>query len=709
MLALTGLFFVISVAVGAQVFSVLKSGNDFEDPASQSAQTRGVLERAAGRQVGVGLVALVRTRTQVASDPTTRARVQAIGRTIAADPAVAGVASFYGTHQPTFVSHDGTATYVVAIFRNLSDQRVADAGKRLQTRLERTPEVSVGGPALSGPAIGTQVGQDIGMAEGLAFPILFLLSLIFFRGLVAALLPLFVGVITIFGAFFLLRMVSVALPLSIFALNLVIALGLGLAIDYSLFIVSRYREELVRAGPGRAAIRRTLATAGRTVTFSALTVAAALASLLIFPQRFLYSMGLGGVLVTLVALATSLTALPALLVVLGPRVNAVSPARWRRAIERTARQEQVGGWYRIAQAVTRRPALIALLSAVVLIAAGLPALGIKFTGASASDLPSSSAPRRVDDALSRQFPPNRTSPIEVAIRSPPGDQRRVSAYARGLASLPGAAAVGRPRYLGRGVWQADVVPRYAPLDDRSQALVRTIRSRGAPFPIGATGETAAFVDQQASLASHLPLGMLLLAGLTVTILFLLTGSVVLPLKSLLMNVLTLSAAFGLLVLIFQDGHLQGLLGFTSQGALESTQPILLAVLVFGLSTDYAVFLLARIKEAHDSGLENRQAVAIGLERTGRIVSAAALLFCVAIGAFATSKIIFIKEVGVGTALAVIIDATIIRALLVPSLMALLGDRNWWAPAALRRLHERLGFGESRGPNDSARLSRRRAG
>ncbi|MGI8557594.1 MAG: MMPL family transporter, partial [Solirubrobacteraceae bacterium] len=417
--------------------------------------------------------------------------------------------------------------------------------------------------------------------------------------------------------------------------------------------------------------------------------AAALASLLIFPQRFLYSMGLGGVLVTLVAMATSLIALPALLVLLGERVNAASPVRWKRAVERTARQEQGGAWYRIARFVTRRPLLIALASGAVLIAAGLPALGIKFTGTSATDLPSNSKIRQVDDALAREFPPNRTAPIQVAVRAPRSEQSRVRAYAQGLGSLPHVAAVTPPSYLGRGVWQIDVVSRSAPLDERSQSLVRDIRSRGGPFPISAAGQSAAFVDQQHSLASRLPLGMLLLASLTLMILFLLTGSVVLPLKSLLMNVLTLSAAFGLLVVIFQDGNFQGPLGFTSQGALESTQPILLAVIVFGLSTDYAVFLLARIKEAHDSGLHNSDAVAVGLERTGRIVSAAALLFCVAIGAFATSKIIFIKEVGVGTALAVIIDATIIRALLVPSLMALLGDRNWWAPRTLRRLHERF--------------------
>ena len=693
-LVLTGLCFVISVAVGSQVFSALRSGNDFEDPSSQSAQTRGLLERATGGQVGVGLVALLRTRAQVTTDPGTGAKVQAITRMLVSDPAVASVVSLESTHQRAFVSDDGRSTYIAATFRNLSDQRVEDAGTRLQTRLQKFPGVLVGGPALSGPAIGKQVSQDIGMAEGLAFPILFLLSLVFFRGLVAALLPLFVGVITIFGAFLLLRVVTIVLPLSVFALNLVIALGLGLAIDYSLFIVSRFREELIVDGDTHAAIRRTLASAGRTVNVqradrrrsARLTVdLSATVSLLDGARRRARNTCGANDLADRVA----------------GTARAARPARQRRlagALEardpRTARHEQSGGWYRIAQAVTRRPVAVATVSAVVLIAAGLPALGIKFTGTSASDLPASSAPRKVDDALHKDFPPNLSSPIQVAVRTGPQDATGVLAFAHRLGSLPGVADVNAPRYLGHNVWQADVVPRYTSLDPRSQQLVKDIRAAGAPFPTSATGDTASFIDQQSSLASRLPLGIILLASLTMTILFLLTGSVVLPLKSIVMNILTLSAAFGLLVLIFQDGNLQGPLAFTSQGALESTQPILLAVLVFGLSTDYAVFLLARIKEAHDSGLENRQAVAAGLEQTGRVVSAAALLFCVAIGAFATSKIIFIKEVGVGTALAVILDATIIRALLVPSLMALLGDRNWWAPAPLRRLHRRLGITES---------------
>ncbi|MGI8429597.1 MAG: MMPL family transporter [Solirubrobacteraceae bacterium] len=692
-LGLTAVLFVVAAVFGTPVFGLLKSNNDFEDPSSQSAQARSQLEHAAGTQVDVGLVALIKPGGPVSS-PSAAAEVSAVAHALRSDPAVGRVVSFDQTRARALVSRDGTSTYVAATFRNLSSPQVEDAGKRLQSTLQRLPGVSVGGPALSGPAIGKQVGMDIGLAEGLAFPIILVLSLIFFRGLVAGLLPIFVGAITVLSTFLVLRLVNDVVGLSVFALNLVIALGLGLAIDYSLFIVSRYREEMVRHGPGAQAIRRTLLTAGRTIIFSSLTVAAALASLLIFPQRFLYSMGLGGVLVTLIALLTALVALPALLVLLGPRVNALAPKRWQRAVKRTAEQERSGFWYRLARAVTRRPLPIAVVSAAALIAVGLPFLGIKFTGTSANDLPANLTVRQVDDALRTQFQSNRTSPIDLAVQAGPSDGSRVRVYAQSLNGLPGAAAVTPPRLVGAGVWQVGVVSRYPALDARSQALVKDVRSRGGPFPVAATGESAAFVDQQSSLASRLPYGIALLAVLTLMILFLLTGSVVLPIKSLLMNLLTVSAAFGLLVLIFQDGRLQGLLGFTSQGALEATQPILLFALVFGLSTDYAVFLLSRIKEARDSGLPDNDAVAVGLERTGRIVTAAALLFCVAIGAFATSKVIFIKEVGVGTALAVIIDATIVRALLVPSLMALLGRRNWWAPAPLRRIHARLGLSEA---------------
>jgi RND superfamily putative drug exporter len=263
-----------------------------------------------------------------------------------------------------------------------------------------------------------------------------------------------------------------------------------------------------------------------------------------------------------------------------------------------------------------------------------------------------------------------------------------------LRALPDVASVGAPTAAGRSLTRLNVVQRGPDLDQRSQDLVRRIRAMPAPAEVTVTGRTAQFVDLKASLGDHMPLALGLLAVTTVVVLFLMTGSVILPVKALVMNVLTLSAAFGLLVLIFQDGRLQGVLGYTSQGALDTSQPVVLFAIAFGLSTDYGVFLLSRIKEARDSGVPDREAVAIGLERTGRIVTAAALLFCVAIGAFATSRIIFIKEVGVGTALAVLIDATIVRALLVPSLMELLGRWNWWAPRPLRRLHRRFGLSEA---------------
>ena len=677
-LGLTAVLFVVAIGVGGPVAGLLDTGgNPFTDPNSETEQVRERLEAAAGEKAGVGLIALVEGPERVA----------AVAATLKDDPAVARVLS----GGPGNVSEDGESAYAAVIFRDVDDSEIDDAVARLESEFGGQPQVKLGGAALAGPAVGEQVGEDIGRAELLAFPIIFALSLLFFRGFVAALLPLFVGVLTIFGTFLVLRFVNEVLPLSIFALNLVIALGLGLAIDYSLFIVSRYREEIARSGPGPEALRRTLATAGRTVLFSTLTVAAALAALMVFPQQFLYSMGLGGMVVALIAAAVSLVALPALLALLGPRIDSLAPKRLRGASERVARGERAGGWYRLSRAVMRRPALIATLTAAVLLLLGSQFLRVEFTGFSAENLPKSSEPRQVDDALDAEFPANPSSSTIVSATAGRGEANEVASLSTEIEGLPGVASVEKPRYLGDDTWRVDVSSTGDPLGDQSQDLVESIRSLQTPVGVGVTGDTADFVDQQSSLGSRLPIGIAILCVTTFVLLFLLTGSLILPLKALLMNVLTLSAAFGLLVLIFQDGRLEGLLSYQSEGALEATQPVLLFALVFGLSTDYAVFLLSRIKEARDGGLGDDEAVATGVERTGRIVTAAAALFCVAIGAFATSEIIFIKELGVGTALAVIIDATLIRALLVPSLMALLGGRNWWAPAPLRRLHGRIGL------------------
>ena len=468
----------------------------------------------------------------------------------------------------------------------------------------------------------------------------------------------------------LIRAVNEVRPISVFALNLVTGAGLGLAIDYSLLLVSRYREELVRHGPGVAALRATLETAGRTVAFSAVTVAAAFASLLVFPLGFLRSMAIGGLIVAPLAGLVALTVLPALFALLGTRVNALAPARWQRAAERAARPDERGGWYRFAHWVMRHPAA---------------------DRGRLRDRPDRARPAVPERAVHRRrreraaaerarargggraaphFPPGADSPIHIAasVADP-------AATLAAIRRLPGIAAVPPPQRLGARLWEIEVIPRGSAMSGSAKTLVRAIRRRARRRGRGADGLVPRHGCEPRSppAASRSACSRSSPSACSIAV----TRSLVLPLKALLMNVLGLSAAFGLLVLIFQDGRLEGLLNYHSQGALELTQPALLFAIAFGLATDYGVFLLSRIKEAHDDGLENREAVALGLERTGRVVTSAALLFCVAVGAFATSSIVIVKEVGIGIALAVAIDATLVRALLVPSLMALLGDWNWW--------------------------------
>jgi uncharacterized membrane protein YdfJ with MMPL/SSD domain len=678
------LLVLVGAAVGGPVAGLLDSDDDFDPPSAEAVQAREAIARATGASATPDVIALVRLGAPVDTGEA-RAKLREVVER-AQGPEVARVDA-YRPGADELLSRDGRSTYVPITLR-------AGAGAdALVDRLEGMPRVALGGPEIVGEQAGEQVQEDLARAEMLAFPLLFLVSLMVFRGLVAALLPIGVGIVTVLSTFLLIRGVNEVEPMSVFALNLIIGLGLGLAIDYSLFMVSRFREELEKGLATADALAATLRTAGRTVLFSSVTVAAALASLTVFEQRFLYSMGVGGVLVSLVAATVALTILPALLAALGPRVNALSSARWRAATQREAAHVEQGFWYRHSRRVMRRPGVVAAATAALLILAGLPFTQIEFTGLDASVLGKSHSGRVVEDALRTEFPPNRTSPVIVAARAPESARAEVAAYARRLGEIPGVLSVQEPRAAG-GLWRIGVVAPGTRLDETAKDAVRAVRAVEAPFPVQVGGATAEFLDQQSALADRIPIALAILATTTLVILFLMTGSVVLPVKTLIMNLLTLSAAFGILKLIFQDGRLEGLLGYTSQGALESSQPILLFATAFGLSTDYGVFLLTRIKEARDGGLPNEAAVAAGLQRTGRIVTAAAILFCIAIGAFVTSEMIFIKQLGLGTALAVLIDATIVRALLVPSLMALLGDWNWWAPRPLARLHARIGLRES---------------
>ena len=558
--------------------------------------------------------------------------------------------------------------------------------------------MTVGGPQVADEQISSSVTKDLGFAELLAFPLLIVLSILFFRGR-AALMPLAVGVTTVLGTFLLLTGVNHFYNLSIFALNLVIGMGLGLAVDYTLFLVTRFRQELAAGATVGAAIATTMSRAGRTVLFSAATVACALATLTLFPQGFLKSMGMAGAATAIVAALAAVTVTPALL------------GLWGRKL---ARADAVAGhdrWYRFARGVMRRPGIVAATTAAIMVVAALPALSTVWSSANDSSvIPKDKSARTVADAMTRDFAGAGRSPVTIAVRAPASDRGAVSAYARRIAAVPGVQSVTAPRQLNADTWQIDAPVSGDSAGATAQRVVSDIRALRVPFTTKVTGDAATFVDQQNAIGSHLLEAIALLVALTFVVLWLMTGSVVLPIKAILMNTLTVGAALTPLVLIYQDGNLTGLLGYTSSGGVEPTDFVVAATVVFALSTDYGVFLLGRIKEAREAALaaagpgasiDEREVVATGLGATGRVVTAAAILLAVAIGAFSTSSISFIQEIGVAVATGVLLDAFVVRSLLVPSLMALLGRWNWWAPPGLRWLHARIAPREARIPGVAA--------
>jgi RND superfamily putative drug exporter len=695
-LIIAGVVFLLAAAIGVPVVTILKSeSSDFQDPQAQNQQVLRAVEHATGQSASYGVAALVSSRTDIRGDAAAQAQAAHVVVLLSRQPGFQRALDYPTTHLPVLVSRDGHQTLVLAAFA--TRERSAEAVKAIRPQLAGS-DVRLGGNEVAFQEINKRTSSDLATAEAFAFPILLLLSFWVFRGLLAAALPLLVGGFAIVITFLLLRLVDQFLGLSIFAVNLVTGVGLGLGIDYSLFILSRYREELARGLDSHAAIRRTLQTTGRTVLFGSLTVAGALSCLLVFPLRFLYSMGIGGALVTLSAGAVSLIVLPAVLIALGPRINALAPARLQRSAAQAAQPAERGAWYRLAHGVMRRPGLVTMGTALLLIVISLPALRLQLTPADAHVLPSSAQPRQVAEAITHDFAVDGSQTVTMVVHAPQSGAQIVAALARRAQVAAGAQAslAGAPRYLGRGAWEIEMLPRGV---DGSAANQQLIHHLHALAGVGGTpnllvgGATAWFVDQKAAIAANTPLALLILALVTGGFLFLMTGSLVLPFVALLMNLLTVAVGAGLLVLVFQDGHLSSLFGFTPIGGLEESNLVLLFIVAFALSTDYGVFLFGRIKEAHDNGMPTREAVAYGVERTGRLITAAALLFCVAVGAFVTSHIFFIKEFGLGTALAVAIDATVVRALLVPALMGRLGERTWWAPRPLRRLHARVGLHE----------------
>jgi trehalose monomycolate/heme transporter len=691
---------------GTGVFGALSNGG-FDDKGSENQKAQALLDQRIGN-TNPDVVVLFRNPNTTVDDPAYERTVDAALAKFPAGYAVA-TNTYWTTHSAAFVSADRHETFAAVSLKDRNeniDMSKYDAMREVAKDTGYT--VQVGGQSGVSADINEQVKQSIGRAEGLSMPILLVLLTVVFGSVAAASLPLAVGALAILGSFIALRVISFGTDVSVFAVNIVTILGLGLAIDYGLFMVSRFREELRRGASTPDAVVRTMATAGRTVAVSAVTVAVSLAGLLIFPQTFLKSMGYGGISAVLVAALAALTVLPALLAVLGPRVDALSVRRlFRRrrpsiaGMYAGAPAGEHGFWFRWANAVMRRPMLFALPAVALLLVLAAPFLHVKWGGVDARMEPKSAESRQVSDVLLRDFPGNGSNAIQAAVSldvpvNSPAGQTALAEYSQAVGSVPGATGASVVAAKGETA-QVDVTYRGEALDGTAKDVLKDVRALPHPDHVQDVlvgGSTAQVVDRLDSLGSRLPWMALVIVLATFVLLFLAFGSVVLPVKALLMNVLSLGASFGVVTWIFQSGHLSGLLGFTPTGAVEATQPVLVLAIIFGLSMDYEVFLLSRVREQYDATGDNRLAVATGIQRTGRIITAAALLLMVVIGAFSASPITFIKLIGVAMLVALVVDATIVRMILVPATMRLLGNANWWAPRPLRRFYARYGFRES---------------
>ena len=694
-LGLVAAFVVFAVIAGRDVESHLKAAG-FTDPASESERATKLLRNSLGYDPNPAIVLVVRAseggRLDTASSAVRR-EVARISREVADVEHVGRVVNPLRDRRAgaNLIARDGES---LAITAYLSTLDIQDAGGYAAEGVEpiiasSRLDVAMGGFAAGFSETNDQTRKDLTRAELIAFPILALLLLFVFRSVVAASIPLLIGVISIIGTLLVLRVMSGVVDTSLFALNIATGLSLGLAVDYALLMVSRYREELEREGATREAHRRTVRTAGRTVVFSGLTVAAAMAALIFMPQRFLYSMAVAGASVAVLSSVIAILVVPSLLRLLGTRIDALSIRRG------PAVSDTSDGWYRLARGVMRRPVAVGLASAALLLVAAAPLLTTTLTGPSAEAVPPGQPSYDAYRYLEEHYPRDVTEAVTIAVHGSAGDGQ-LTAFRRRIGEIEGVVE-GTPFIRAPGdVAYANFALAGPALDIASQESLGAIRDLPPPGGTEAlvAGNTAGFVDQKESLLENAPLVVGVIVLTTLLILFLLTGSILLPVKTLLMNALTLGATLGVLVLAFQEGWLKVPLDYTGPAAIEVTSMVFLFAVIFGLATDYAVLVMARIKERRDLGDGNEEAVATGIARTGRVITAAALAIAIVFLAFSVSSVFFVKQIAIGMAVGVMLDATVVRALLVPALMRLFGEWNWWAPAPLKRLHERFGFSES---------------
>jgi len=694
-LAAVGVFFLIAVAFGHDVEHHLKAAG-FTDPSSESEQGSGLLSNALGYDPNPGVVLVVRApgggplnlksaalRREVDQLSGKVAKVKYIGRVVnpLQDPRAGA----------QLIARDGHSLVILGDLANGDEENdggIAAEGVEPLIAASKL-NVSMGGFAPSFNEVNDQTKTDLTKAELIAFPLLALLLLVVFRGVVAAAIPLLIGVVSIVGTLFVLRIMSELVDTSVFALNIATGLSLGLAVDYALLMVSRYREEIAEGGATREAHRKTVLTAGRTALFSGFTVGAAMAALVILPQRFLYSIAVAGASVGVLSAVLAILVVPSLLSLLGTRIDALSIRRG------PAVSDESGGWYRLARGVMRHPVGVALASSALLLAAASPLLWTTLTGPSAEAVPQGKPSYETNSYVEAHYPRELIEAVTVTVDGGAG-KAALASYRQQIEAVKGVVHGAPFVPAPNGVAYSNFGLAEPALSEGSQDTVRAIRGLSPPNGASAllSGNTARFIDQKQSLVEHLPLLVTIICATTLILLFLLTGSVILPLKTLLMNAMTLGATLGILVLAFQDGWLDWLFAYRGPSAIEVTSLVFLFAVIFGLATDYAVLVMARIKEQHDLGKSNEEAVAIGIARTGRVITAAAIMIAVVFLAFGVSSVFFMKQIALGMAVGVMLDATIVRALLVPALMRLLGEWNWWAPKPLRRIYLRLGISEA---------------
>jgi RND superfamily putative drug exporter len=668
-------------AIGSLIFSRLDSGG-YSNPNSDSYKVYEYLRDELKVQDPAVVVVIDSGKTEI-TDPIVTQKALALEKKMAQEDGVTKTLSFWSSGgEATLKSTDGKAAFVLIYgegeaFTPQSQQLGEIFQKKYDGKIDGLT-LYAGGVGVVGHAITEKISQDLKVSEIISIPLTFILLAFVFGALAASAMPLIVGVAAILGAFFILYLFSLFTDVSVYALNLTTGMGLGLGIDYALLMVNRFREELHHGKSVEDSVVATMATAGKTVFYSGLTVLVTMVSLIFFPLPFLKSFGYAGVSVVALAVVGAIIGLPPILALMGNKID-------KGVIRKSAiTPKEDGRWAQTARMVMKRPTAVVVLSLIILGILAAPVQNIKFAQGDSRMLPASNKAAIATALQDVRFPGHTGTPIEIVIFDGADKSTEIATYAREVATVSGVIAVAEPEIIGQDV-RLVAYQSMLPRTPEAQSLIHAIRDINAPQGTLVGGVAADYTDSQDGISSTLPWALGWIALSVLVLIFIFTGSIILPIKAVLLNVLSLAATMGVLTWVFIDGHLQWLVGsFTVTGTLDTSIVILIAVVVFGLSMDYELFLLSRIREEHLAGKDNFEAVAVGLQRSARIITAAAVLLAVVFAAFITSGVTSIKSMGFGVALAVILDATIVRALLVPALMRLFGERNWWAPKWMQR-------------------------